>query len=86
MKCIYVKLFDKGGLDDRLYLYCLQDPNKNTIERLDLRQDLTTKEWYTSLEDIGRKGAELISVSPYEKEKTDSKVIIKNIYIVKIEK
>ena len=87
MEYIYVKLFDKGCLEDnKLFLKCLHDPSERVIDELDLRQDLTTKEWYTTLEDVGRKGAEIVAVSPYEKEKLEEASIVKHIYIVKIAK
>ena len=85
MDYLYIKMFDKGLLNDRIWLVFEENPNKQLIEKLALKPDEATQGWYTTLQDISGKGVEIVSVTPYEQEQVGRKVIIKNLYILKIE-
>lgn len=88
MKYVYVKMYDKGLLDDQINLVQMDEKSSDSIAKLlDLEIDLdpTTNNLCTTLRKMGAKGAELISVTPYEKEEVGRKTRIKNIYIFKIE-
>ena len=85
MDYLYVKMFDKGFLNDKVWLASDEKPEKFLIEKLALQYDESSQEWFTTLKKIGYKGVEIVSITPYEQEQVGRKTRIKNLYILKIQ-